>query len=595
MEDFSKLTVPKLKEKLKSLELDTSGLKKDLVERLTDYYSKNNEGEIEVSEEKEVKQERNIKEDFENKESKQERSRSKSPSKDVTKRERSKSPKKMVDNNAELENKQLNTDSSTEKQAANNVDKKKRRRKRKRFELKSKINYEMDIDEDAHNVEVEYVPQAIKIEDPSLAEFEHIFNHFRQKNEDEEIVPEVEEENHESEEEQSDEENKGLSKRKMKQIYRMSVAELKTKVKRPEIVEWTDVTSPDPLLLVEIKSHKNCVPVPSHWSQKRRYLQGKRGIEKPPFELPAYIKATGITELRAAVREREAAQKLKAKMRERARPKMGKLDIDYQKLHDAFFKYQTKPENLTAMGDLYYEGKEYELKFKNKRPGDLSDELKNALNMPPNAPPPWLINMQRYGPPPTYPFLKIPGLNAPIPPGCQWGFHPGGWGKPPVDDYNRPLYGDVFGVVNIPRDQALPYHERKFWGEMQQIVYEYEEEEDEEEQEEEEEMEIDEEAVPVNVQDFKRPEPVPVPQPVEPEIVIPEQIQLRKNKEVDFSNEPKQLYQVIPENKSDITGIMKSEFTYDLKNSNDDVELEISKAPKDEKKRKKEKSKDFKF
>ena len=37
----------------------------------------------------------------------------------------------------------------------------------------------------------------------------------------------------------------------------------------------------------------------------------------------------------------------------------GKLDIDYQVLHDAFFKYQTKPE-LTPLGDLYYEGKEFE-------------------------------------------------------------------------------------------------------------------------------------------------------------------------------------------------------------------------------------------
>jgi splicing factor 3B subunit 2 len=31
------------------------------------------------------------------------------------------------------------------------------------------------------------------------------------------------------------------------------------------------------------------------------------------------------------------------------------------------------------------------------------------------VPPPWLIAMQRYGPPPSYPSLKIPGLNAPIP------------------------------------------------------------------------------------------------------------------------------------------------------------------------------------
>lgn len=95
----------------------------------------------------------------------------------------------------------------------------------------------------------------------------------------------------------------------------------------------------------------------------------------------------------------------------------------------------------------YYEGKEFETKLKAKKPGQLSEELKAALNMPPLAPPPWLINMQRYGPPPSYPQLKIPGLNAPIPEGAQWGYHPGGWGKPPVDEYGRPLYGDVFGTM----------------------------------------------------------------------------------------------------------------------------------------------------
>lgn len=115
----------------------------------------------------------------------------------------------------------------------------------------------------------------------------------------------------------------------------------------------------------------------------------------------------------------------------------------------------------------YYEGKEFETSLKEKRPGDLSPELVEALSIPPLAPPPWLISMQRFGPPPSYPTLRIPGLNAPIPEGsatiriycllsrltnerlhsAQWGFHPGGWGKPPLDEYNRPLYGDVFGVL----------------------------------------------------------------------------------------------------------------------------------------------------
>ncbi|KAL7593968.1 hypothetical protein Lser_V15G33958 [Lactuca serriola] len=60
------------------------------------------------------------------------------------------------------------------------------------------------------------------------------------------------------------------------------------------------------------------------------------------------------------------------------------------------------------------------------KPGTLSHELKEALGMPKGAPPPWLLNMQRYGPPPSYPHLKIHGLNAPIPPGASFGYHPGG-------------------------------------------------------------------------------------------------------------------------------------------------------------------------
>ena len=30
--------------------------------------------------------------------------------------------------------------------------------------------------------------------------------------------------------------------------------------------------------------------------------------------------------------------------------------------------------------------------------------------------------------------------------GCSFGYFVGGWGKPPVDEIGRPLYGDVFGL-----------------------------------------------------------------------------------------------------------------------------------------------------
>lgn len=78
-----------------------------------------------------------------------------------------------------------------------------------------------------------------------------------------------------------------LSKRKQRKAARLSVAELKRLVKKPEVVEWVDVSATDPKLLVLLKSLRNSVPIPGHWGQKRDYLQGKKGVEKKPFELPS--------------------------------------------------------------------------------------------------------------------------------------------------------------------------------------------------------------------------------------------------------------------------------------------------------------------
>ena len=66
-----------------------------------------------------------------------------------------------------------------------------------------------------------------------------------------------------------------------------------------------------------LQSYRNTVPVPRHWAQKRKYLQGKRGIEKPAFVLPAFIEATGISDMRSAYAEKEEAKKLKQKQRDR--------------------------------------------------------------------------------------------------------------------------------------------------------------------------------------------------------------------------------------------------------------------------------------
>lgn len=153
---------------------------------------------------------------------------------------------------------------------------------------------------------------------------------------------------------------KKLSKKKKKLLSRLSVAELKQLVHRPDVVEAHDVTASDPRLLVYLKAYRNTVPVPRHWCHIRKYLMGKRGIEKPPFQLPEFIAETGIAKIRDTVIEQEAMKKSKQKARDKLQVKTGKIDIDYQVLHDAFFKYQTKPK-VTGHGDLYYEGKEFEV------------------------------------------------------------------------------------------------------------------------------------------------------------------------------------------------------------------------------------------
>ncbi|WVO21572.1 uncharacterized protein IAS62_002881 [Cryptococcus decagattii] len=423
--------------------------------------------------------------------------------------------------------------------------------------------------------------------DPRFAAFSNIFAHFQGGEGDEtaeQFAGPAKGEVYYSDEEDDDQEAKenavkraqeqeGLTRRQRRQAAKLTVAELKQLVDRPEVVDWYDCDARDPRLLVNLKSHRNTVPVPGHWNAKRDYLAGKRGIEKPPYLLPSWIAETGIGEQRDAVKAKEAEQSLRQKTRERVQPKMGKIDIDYQKLHDAFFKYQGKP-SMSKFGEAYYEGKELETDLRTKKPGELSQELIEALSIPPLAPPPWLIAMQRFGPPPSYPNLRIRGLNAPIPPGAQWGFHPGGWGKPPMDDFNRPLYGDVFGVLQGAEIAHQNEVDRSLWGEIEHVEEESEEESEEEEEEEEEEKEAEKPAGNVPADGLETPSGLATPSgynsvvsTVPGGLETPDFMDLRKNTRAqaeDVPSRPKELYQVIPERETTSRGIMGSSTAYDI-------------------------------
>ncbi|CAH0552233.1 unnamed protein product [Brassicogethes aeneus] len=493
--------------------------------------------------------------------------------------------------------------------------KKKKRKKNKKDEVKQRAENESkkengDVElPDQPDVEVEYVQESIGLHElaPQYRQFYSIFESFKISDQKSDLPPpmlatptslssklpsalgdDFQDENEDMDDKKLDDKSK-MSKRKLKKLTRLSVAELKQLVHRPDVVEMHDVTARDPKLLVQLKAHRNTVQVPRHWCFKRKYLQGKRGIEKPPFNLPDFIKKTGIMEMRASLQDKDESKTLKAKMRERARPKLGKIDIDYQKLHDAFFKWQTKPK-MTIHGDLYYEGKEFETRLKEKKPGDLSEELRTALGMPvgPNAnkvPPPWLIAMQRYGPPPSYPNLKIPGLNGPIPDGCSFGYHAGGWGKPPVDENGKPLYGDVFGtnVTNVDDIGEDPSVDRSLWGELES------ESEEESEEEEEEEAGGEEQAAPADESGLVTPaEGLVTPSgltSIPAGMETPEAIELRKKKienEMDGAETPV-LYHIVPEKQNQRIGgsMMGSAHVYDLSQLANNPPQSVSRKPSD--------------
>jgi splicing factor 3B subunit 2 len=309
--------------------------------------------------------------------------------------------------------------------------KRKRERKKREREEQQKLEEQKQNDASAESaapaVEIEYVAELPRLENNDEAfqeeEMQQVLHRFQSRaavyvSEDEgEVKPQpsvaegipTQDPTAEPVDEEEEEETT-ISKRKLKSLLRPTVSQLKQRVSHPELVEAHDVTAPDPEFLIYLKGIPGTVPVPRHWGRKRKYLQGKRGVEKAPFALPDFIVKTGICSVRDATKEDEEKMSIKQKNRQRVSGKGG-TDVDYRTLYEAFFRHQTKPVKMTTFGDLYYEGKEYETaKSCNYRVGFMSETLREALGMPNESSPcPWLINMQRFGPPPSYPNVRIPG------------------------------------------------------------------------------------------------------------------------------------------------------------------------------------------
>jgi len=177
----------------------------------------------------------------------------------------------------------------------------KKKKKKKRSRKHQKKEEEEEDDHDAtegteEKVEIDYVQEDIIYDEnnPVYRQFAKVFDAFKiidektiKKEEEEEAkkkellrmtelkkVPKFNDEDLEDEKKnEADDDKPKVSKRKQKQLTRLSVAELKQCVARPDVVEMHDVTAKDPKLLVLLKATRNTVPVPRHWCAKRKYLQ----------------------------------------------------------------------------------------------------------------------------------------------------------------------------------------------------------------------------------------------------------------------------------------------------------------------------------
>ncbi|XWS18347.1 hypothetical protein CRYUN_Cryun32bG0035900 [Craigia yunnanensis] len=134
-------------------------------------------------------------------------------------------------------------------------------------------------------VVIEYVPERAELDDGIDEEFIKVVEKFGFREaagsetvKKDEFAQDADSKKDDSDSEEEEQDNqqkeKGLSNKKKKLQRRMKITELKQIWSRPDVVEVWNATSADPKLLVFLKANRNTVPVPRHWCQKRKYLQG---------------------------------------------------------------------------------------------------------------------------------------------------------------------------------------------------------------------------------------------------------------------------------------------------------------------------------
>lgn len=206
----------------------------------------------------------------------------------------------------------------------------------------------------------------------------------------------------------------------------ISLIDLKLYSNNPNLVSRKDLNAPFPFLLVKIKSDFNIVNFPFN-SETNGEIISRSSLNQSKYVIPPNVLLANISALKKIDFENQEKKIKKMKIGELSKAII-KINVDYQKMHDSFFKYDYEPK-LSIYGEIFgnNNGKKNHDRFSlskekifyNSENGIISNSLKKALGIEkfPNGqiPFPWIKKMRKFGLPPAYSGIKIMGINKEFP------------------------------------------------------------------------------------------------------------------------------------------------------------------------------------
>lgn len=226
-------------------------------------------------------------------------------------------------------------------------------------------------------------------------------------------------------------------KQRKQQNLQKRYEELKINVSHPELVQLEDVSAVNPYLLNQYKSVRNSVKVPDFWKYRKLKYKHQEDYFNPFYDSYISRKRDSYYEYLENLSEKDIKRRKKY-------PQMKNEYFIPRKLILDSIRTASPKMFLIIPGIPYNSEKGLQKEKSLNHLENISKRLRRTLGMKNNFAPPWLYNIQRIGMPPNI-KMKIPGLNCPIPIGCEYGYEEGQWGQLPtnLDGSQKYVYEEI--------------------------------------------------------------------------------------------------------------------------------------------------------